>query len=315
MRKIINISIFAIAGLAALLVVLFGFGFNQDSKDKFFNTTEIQANNPQMLTDLANATAETLPDFVAKYEEDIAKQNAELKNEKLQCNIFYTFIYHMEEIVNQETFDNFKSGFSEYAISMFASANNKDVLVAGFNKVKDYNDFLSYFTMLKADYNIVRQDYLQKASVVKAETNLLKQVSDINAAVSFTKKDYDLTELQKNTKTYKSEAVQFNITMNLFYLLFFVTFAAMIIFLLWGVVSNIKSNIGLLAGVGLLVLLLILGYLFASPELTPAGIKKQMDSGNMKWIGAGLFTFYCAFFGTIAVIVITLILNAIKKVK
>jgi len=315
MRKIINITIFAIAGLAALLVVLFGFGFNQEAKDKFFTTTEVKANNPQMLTDLANATVETLPAFVTKYEDDLTQRNAELKKEKLQCNIFYTFIYNMEEIVDKETFETFKSNFQEYAKSMFASADNKDALVNGFNKVKNYSDFQSYYTKLKADYNVVRQNYLINASAVKAEMSILKQAGDINAAISVTKKQFDLNELQKSVKTYKSESVQFNLTMNLFYLLFFVTFGAMIIFLLWGVIGNIKSNMGLLAGVGLLVLLLILGYLFSTSELSPSAIKMQLDSGNVKWIGAGLFTFYCTFFGTIAAIIISIVLNAIKKAK
>jgi NADH:ubiquinone oxidoreductase subunit 3 (subunit A) len=315
MRKIINISIFAIAGLAALLTLLFGIGFNQDTKDKFTNTTEIKANNPQMLTDLVNATVETLPDFIAKYEEDVAIRNADLKKEKLQCNIFYTFIYHLEEVVNQETFENFKSKFPEYSLSMFVSANDKDYFIKGFDKVKNYSDFQSYYANLKEDYYVARQNYLVKTSAVKAELAILKQVGDINAAVSVSKKQYDLSELQKSTKSFKSEAAQFNLTMNLFYLLFFVTFAAMIIFLLWNVVVNIKSNFGLLAGVGLLVVLLILGYIFSTSELAPSAIKMQLDSGNVKWIGAGLFTFYCAFFGTIAVIVISLILNAIKKVK
>jgi NADH:ubiquinone oxidoreductase subunit 3 (subunit A) len=315
MRKIINISIFAIAGLAVLLVVLFGFGFNQETQDKFSNATEVKANNPQMLTDLANATVETLPDFIAKYEDNITTQNTELKKDKLQCNIFYTFIYNLSEIVNQETLDNFKSKFPEYSQSMFASATDKNYFINGFNKVKDYSDFQSYYTNLKTDYNVVHQNYLVKASAVKAEMTLLKQIGDINAAVSITKKQYDLTELQKSVKTYKTEATQFNITMNLFYLLFFATFAAMIIFLLWNVIINIKSNFGLLAGVGLLVLLLILGYLFSTSELSPSAIKEQLDSNNVKWIGAGLFTFYCIFFGTIAAIVLSIILNAIKKVK
>jgi NADH:ubiquinone oxidoreductase subunit 3 (subunit A) len=315
MRKIINISIFAITGLAALLVVLFGFGFNQDTKDKFFNTAEVKTNNPQMLNDLANATVETLPNFMAKYEENIAARNAELKNEKLQCNIFYTFIYHLEEVVNQETFENFKSRFPEYSQSMFAAANDKNDFINGFNKIKNYDDFQSYYINLKDRYNTVHQDYLVKANAIKAEISLLKQVGDINAAVSVTKKQYDLDELQKSVKSYKTEFMQFNITMNLFYLLFFVTFGAMIIFLLWNVFANIKSNLGLLAGVGLLVLLLIAGYFFSSSELSPSAIKEQLDSNNVKWIGAGLFTFYCAFFGTIAAILISIIFNAIKKVK
>jgi hypothetical protein len=315
MRKIINISIFAIAGLAALLVVLFGFGFNQDTKDKFFNTTEVKANNPQMLTDLANATVETLPSFIAKYEDLLITRNAELKKEKLQCNIYYTFVYNLEEIVDQETFDVFKSKFPEYAKTMFLLADHKDAFINGFNKVKNYADFQSYYPKLKADYYDVRQNYLINANAVKAEMSILKQAGDIHAAVSVTKKQFDLKELQKNTKTYKSESAQFNITMNLFYLLFFVTFGAMIIFLLWNVIINIKSNFGLLAGVGLLVLLLILGYIFSTSELSPSAIKEQLDSNNVKWIGAGLFTFYCTFFGTITAIIISIILNAIKKVK
>jgi uncharacterized membrane protein YjjP (DUF1212 family) len=168
---------------------------------------------------------------------------------------------------------------------------------------------------LNADYEVVRQNYLVKVNAIKAEMNLMKQISDINAAVSVTKKQYDLNELQKNINTHKSQYLEFNITMNLFYLLFFVTFIAMLIFLLWNVFVNIKSNIGLLVGVGFLLLLVFIGYIISSPELTSSAIKMQLDASNVKWIGAGLFTFYCAFFGTIAAIVITLILNAIKKVK
>jgi hypothetical protein len=315
MGKIINISIFAIAGVAALLTVLFGIGFNQEASDKFSTTTEIKANNPQMLTDLVNATIETLPDFIAKYDEDITMRNVELKKESLQCNIFYTYIYHLEEIVNQETFENFKSKFPEYSQSMFISAHDKDYFIKGFNKVKDFSGFQSYYANLKEDYNVIRQNYLMKASALKAEMNILKQAGDINAAVSLTKKQFDLDELQKNTKTYKSESVQFNVTMNLLYFLFIVTFAAMLIFLLWGVLANIKSNFGLLVGIGLLVVLLFVGYFTASSELTPCAIKMQHEPNTVKWIGAGIFAFYCMFFGTIAVILGTITTGIIKKIK
>jgi hypothetical protein len=315
MRKIINISIFALAGLAALLVVLFGFGFNQDTKDKFLNTIEIKANNPQMLTDLTNATVETLPNFITKYEEDLSTRNADLKRQKNQRDIFYTYIFHLQEIVDQETLENFKDKFPEYSQSMFANANNKDFFINGFNKIKTFSDFESYYKTLMADYNNVNQEYLLQASAMKAEMSLMKQMGDINAAISVTKKQYDLNELQNNIKTHKKESFEFNITMNLFYLLFFVTFAAMIIFLLLNVFINLKSNIGLLAGVGIMVLLVIIGYVVSSPELTPSAIKMQLDSTNVKWIGAGLFAFYCAFFGTIAAIAISIILNAIKKIK
>jgi len=315
MRKIINITIFAIAGLAALLAMLFGVGFNQETQDKFRNTIEIKASNPQMLTDLVDATVETLPDFIAKYQEVLNTRNAELNAEKLQRNIFYTFIFHLGNIINEESFDNFKAKFPEYSKTMFAKANDPGFFINGFNNVKSFAEFQSYFERLNTEYQVVNQNYLRRLAAVKAETNLFKQVNDINAAISITKKEYDLKDLQKSIKSYKVGALQFGMTMNLFYLFLFTTFAAMIIFLLWGTFANIKSNIGLLAGVGLLVLLVIIGYFTSSSELSSSAIKMQLDTSNVKWIGAGLFTFYCMFFGAIAAILITVILSAIKKVR
>jgi hypothetical protein len=216
MRKIINICIFAIAGLAALLGVLFGFGFNQDTKDKFNNAIEVKASNPQMLSDLVNATVETLPEFIAKYEEILASHNADLKKEKLQCDIYYTFIYHLTEIIDQETFDAFVAKFPEYSKGMFAKADNKDYFITGFNKMKSYSDFESYYKALKTDYEPVRNNYLANAAVLKAEMSIMKQAGDIGMAISVNKKQYDLTELQKNIKSYKTESFEFNFTMQLF---------------------------------------------------------------------------------------------------
>jgi len=84
---------------------------------------------------------------------------------------------------------------------------------------------------------------------------------------------------------------------------------------LWGIFVNIKGNIGMLIGVGLLVLLVIIGYLTSSSELSTSAIKMQLDANNVKWIGSGLFTFYCIFFGAIAAILTTVVFNAIKKAK
>jgi len=315
MRKIINISIFAIAGLAVLLSLIFALGFNQETKDKFDNAIEIKANNPQMLTDLENATVESLPNFIAKYEADLTTQNAELKKQKIQRDIFYTFIYQLGEVTDQASLDNFIAKFPNYSKALFASANNKEYFINGFNKVKTYSDFQSYYKTLQNDYDVVNQEYLAVVTAIKAQTTLFKQIGDINAAVSMNKKQFDLHELQKNISSYKSGAVEFNITMNLFYILFIVTFAAMIIFLLWNVFINLKSNFTLLLGVGLIILIVIIGYFISSPELSAAAIKEKLEPSAMKWVGAGLFTFYCTIFGAIATILITLIHTSIKKAK
>jgi cation transport ATPase len=266
-----------------------------------------------MLTDLENATLETLPNFVAKYEDAITTHNADLKKQKLQRDILYTFIFHLKDVTDKESFDTFKANFPKYSQSMFAKADNKEFFIKGFNKVNSFSDLQTYFQSLNDDYEVVCNDYLEKTNAIKAETNLLKVAGDINAAVSATKKQHDLSELQKNIRSYKSEIFELNITMNLFYIFFFATLAAMLFFLIWGVVKNLKSNLGLMLGIGLLVVLLIIGYFMASPELSPAAIKNKVDENTMKWVGAGIFTFYCIFFGAIAAILYTIIQSSIKK--
>jgi len=315
MRKIINITIFAIAGLAVIMSVLFGVGFNQEAKDKFRNIVEVRANNPQMLTDLANVTLETLPDFITKYETGLIARNADLKKEKKQRDIFYTFSYHLGTLFDEETFNNFKAKFPEYSKSMFAIANKKDYFVNGFSKINSYSEFQNYYDNLLVDYDVIAQQYLKRVSAVKAETTLLKQVSDINSAISIVKKQYDLSELQKNIKTFKSESIQFNLALNLSYILFFATCVLMLVFLLWHTLKNLKSNMGLLVGVGGLILLVIIGYLIASPELSPVAIKQGATSNTVKWIETGLYAAYIMLFGTIAIIVGIMIINALKKAK
>jgi hypothetical protein len=315
MRKIVNITVFALAGLTVLLAVIFGIGFNQETKDKFRNTAEIKANNPQMLTDLVNATLETLPDFIAKYQEDLTTRNNALKKQQVQRNIFYTFKYHLGNIINQETFDNFKAKFPDNLSSVFADADDKEYYINGFNKVAVYADFKNYYEKISADYDVVRQNHLIRVSAVKAETSLLKQVSDIDAAISVAKKQFDLETLQKNIKSFKSEVVEFDLTLILSYIFFFVTCALVVTFLLMSIFSNLKSNISMIAGIGCMVLLIVIGYLTASSELSPVAIKEKVSASTVKWVGAELFMLYCMFAATVAVIIVTIIINSLKKAK
>jgi hypothetical protein len=294
---------------------MFGIGFNQDSKDKYKNIVEVKASNPQMLNDLVTATPDNLPAFISKYEADLATRNAELKSDKKQRDIFYTFIYHLSNVTNPEALDHFKAGFADYSKSLFTQALKKDYFISGFNNVKSFADFQRFLDNLTNDYQAINQNYLIKVSSIKAETSLLKQVQDINAAISTVKKQFDLTELQKNVTTFRSEAGYFNFTLILSYLFFFGTCAIMLIFLLWHTFANLKSNMGLLVGIGLLVLLVIVGYATASSELSPVMIKEKAEPDTVRWVGAGLFVGYSLFFGTIAVIIVTMIINSLKKAK
>ena len=315
MRKIINICVFTIAGVAAILILWFAFPFNQDAKDKFDTIVEIKKNHPQMISDLVNTTVETLPTFVSKYEIELSTRNEALINHKIQRDIFYTFIFHLKDITNEETFNNFKTGFKKYSKSMFALSNDKEYFINGFNSIHSFSEFQSYYKKLNLDYEAVRQNYLKAANLLKAEKNLLKQVSDIHSSISITKKQFDLNELQKDIRSYKIGSLQFNITLNLFYILFVIAIIAVIVFLLWNIFVNLKSSIGLLAGISILALLVIIGYWVSSSELSPVAMKLQETPTTVKWVGAGLFTFYCVFFGTIITIIFTLIYTTIKKAK
>ena len=315
MRKTINILIFTIAGVTAILTLLFSFLFNQETIDKFYYILEIKDNNPKMIADLKNVTVGSLPDLILEYERMITNRNDELKEQKIQRNIFNTFIFHLSEITNQETFINFKNNFPEYSKSMFVLADNTDYFVSGFNKVNSYVDFLPYFNKLKAEYENVKKSYLKKASLLRAETNLLKQVRDINASTSVTKKQNDLNELVYNISAYQAGVAKINSFMNLTYLLLLISIFTVLFFLIWNVVVNFRSSIGLLAGFCVLVLLLITGYFTSSSDLSPVAVKVQESANSVKWIGAGLFTFYCVFFGTLAAIIFTLIHSSIKNSK
>ena len=70
---------------------------------------------------------------------------------------------------------------------------------------------------------------------------------------------------------------------------------------------------GILMGIGVLILLVIIGYVTSSSELSPVMIKEGADPTTVRWVGAGMFVGYSVFFGTIAVIVGTMIINAIKN--
>jgi len=104
-----------------------------------------------------------------------------------------------------------------------------------------------------------------------------------------------------------------DISLYLTYLLLVVSVAAMLFFLGWGIKANFKKSKGLLVGISVLILCVLVGYLTASSELSSIAVRLKETPTSVRWIGAGLFTFYCVFFGTFAAIVFTLVYSAFKN--
>lgn len=79
--------------------------------------------------------------------------------------------------------------------------------------------------------------------------------------------------------------------------------------------KNFKSSVGGLLGFAAIIVVAIIGYFVSSGELTEKAIDLQISSSTMKWIGSGLIVFYVLFFGTILMILGTMLMNTIKKYR
>lgn len=316
MRKIVNIVIFSIAGIACILGLVFSAGFDDKSKDKYFAVNKVNEEYPQMTKDLTALTVESLPDYVKKYQDLINSKNTELKESQLQKDIFYTYYLNLKEVGNdQEKFDAFVKEFPNYSSKLFAKATNPQYYTDGFGKVKSVNDLPDYMKTLESEYNVVKQEYLLKNDHLKSATDLLKLVDEINSTHSKNKKEIDLKNLKEAVQDYSTQTTYINIALYLSYFVFFITLGFLAFFFIYHMAKNFKSSIGGLLGLALIVVIAIIGYFVSSGDLTEKAVELQISSSLMKWIGSGLIVFYVLFFGTFLIIAGTMLMNTIKKYR
>lgn len=316
MRKIVNITVFAIAGIACILALVFSSGFDDKSKEKYFATGQVKEASPEMLSDLANATVQTLPDFIKKYQDVTSTKTTENSNLQLQKEILYTYITSLKEIgENQEKFDAYLSEFPSFA----AKLNEEDPSIKkhtdALSKVKTISALPNYISNLESDYAILKQDYLVSSDQIKAMASILKEVSTIDAIISKNKKEIDLKSFQIDIKGYQSQATTLNFALVAAYIVFFITIGLLIVFSIYQISKNLKSSLGAIFGVLVLVIVAIIGYFVSPDQLTDTAIKMQTSPNEMKWIGAGLIVFYFVFFGTILAIVGSFVMNTVKKFR
>ncbi len=316
MRKIVNITVFAIAGIACILALVFSSGFDDKSKEKYFATSHVKEASPEMLSDLASATVQTLPDFIKKYQDLINTKNTENTTLQTQKEILYTFIASLKDIdEDQAKFDAFKAEFTSFSSKLNAEDPTSKKYTDQFSNVKTVNDLPNYITNLDNDYSIIKQEYLVSSNQIKAMGFILKDVSTIDAIISKNKKEMDLKSFQIAIKDYQKQETVLNFTMSASYVIFFITIGLLVIFSIYQIVKNFKSSMGAIFGVLLLVVVAIIGYFVSPDQLTETAIKMQTTPNEMKWIGAGLIVFYFVFFGTILAIIGSLVMNTIKKYR
>ncbi len=312
MKRIANIIVLVIALAACIVSFIFAGSFDEKKKDKYYATLQVKECHPEMITDLQKATPEALPQYVDKYQALIDSTETLVNQKDLQRNIFYTFISHLSEL-QDTTFEAFKNDFPRYSSILFKKADNKDYYVNGFNNVKSFDQLSDYINTLKADYESVKQDYLVSAAELKQMKEVVKWSSDINAAISVEKKQHDLTQLQDEVAGFQKQAKLINITVNLIYVLAFLTIALLLFFAIRGIVSDFKSSMGMLLGVVALIVVFLIGY-FVSPDVHgPSAVKENLMPSTIKLVGAGTITTYVVFFGAILSIFATIIINAFKK--
>lgn len=312
MKRIANIIVLVIALAACIVSFIFAGSFDEKKKDKYYATLQVKECHPEMITDLQKATPEALPQYVDKYQALIDSTETLVNQKDLQRNIFYTFISHLSEL-QDTTFEAFKNDFPRYSSILFKKADNKDYYVNGFNNVKSFDQLSDYINTLKADYESVKQDYLVSAAELKQMKEVVKWSSDINAAISVEKKQHDLTQLQDEVAGFQKQAKLINITVNLIYVLAFLTIALLLFFAIRGIASDFKSSMGMLLGIVALIVVFLVGY-FVSPDVHgPSAVKENLMPSTIKLVGAGAITTYVVFFGAILSIFATVIINAFKK--
>jgi magnesium-transporting ATPase (P-type) len=314
MKNIVKIIIFVVAIVACLLAVWFATSFDQDKLDKYSEAQAVNNANPEMIAAFSATTPESLPAFVDQYRSEGVTLAEGLKAQQLQKDILYTYIVELQELT-AETFPEYQANFANHSKALFAKADNPQEYVDGFNAVADFDGLAKYINTLEDKYNVLKQDFIQQKAYVKAYNSIVNQADAVNQTVSENKKAEDLATLQSDMKQYLHNGKLLNVILIMTYVLFIINIALLLIFALKAIVTNIRSSYKILVVIALFAVIIILGYVFASSEMTPSAIKMQLTPQTVRRIGMGMFVLYVMFFGAIFAVIYSAISNAIKNRK
>lgn len=311
--RIINIVIFVVAILAVCVAIGFSFfSFDADKKDNYIQVREVNAQTPEMVSDLETATVETLPSVIEKYQKENQTRSENLKSVQMEKDILYTYLQDLKNL-DENNFEAYKAKFPERSAALFAKSENKQKYVDGFNGVQTYKDLEKYVEEVNKDYSALKQEYLVERNYIKAANGLIGRADMINTTASANKKAADLDAFQSDLKSFGKSAKLQNFFIILTYILGIGALALMVFFLVANMVANFKTSYKILLALVLLVVAFFIGYLVGTPTLSPSAIKAGMTGSGYKMVNAAVFTVYVCLFVAIISIIVTLIMNAVKN--
>ena len=312
MKRIVNIIVFAAALVVVALSVTFVTVFNDD-KTLYKQVGLIEEKSPEMIDELLAATPETLPQFVATYQEKATELTAQLKEQQMPKDIHFTFVSNLKDIENEEDFAAFKADFPHYSSVLFAKTDRKQEYVDGFNGVADYASLQPYISKLEEQYAPMRQDYLIQKDYVKAVNNVVGQANLITENVSVAKQETQLNEYKEAVTSCLSAALLLNSAVWFLYALFFVAIGMMVCFAIYQLLKNFKTSYKVLIVIVAACAYIFVLYSVTTPEMTPSAIKMQHTVSELKWINAGIVTCYTVFFGAVIAVIASWFVKLFKK--
>jgi type II secretory pathway pseudopilin PulG len=312
-NRIINIVIFVVAILAVIVAIAFSFfSFDAEKKDSYVQVREIEAQTPEMVSDFENATLETLPAVIDKYQQEMQDRSTKLKDVQLEKDILYTYLQDLKNL-DENTFETYKANFPARSEALFAKSENKQKYVDGFNGVKTYKDLEGYVNKMNDEYANIKQQYLIERNYIKSANALINKGIAIRDNASASKKATEFEALQTDLKSFGKSASLQNFFITLVYILGLGAAFLMVFFLLKNMVTDFKSSYKILVGLLFIVVVFFIGYLVGTPVLSPSAIKAGMSSSGYKMVNAAVFTVYICLLVAIVSIFATLIMNAVKN--
>ncbi len=312
-NRIINIVIFVVAILAVIVAIAFSFfSFDAEKKDSYVQVREIQAQTPEMVSDFENATLETLPTVIDKYQQETQDRSTKLKDVQLEKDILYTYLQDLKSL-DENNFEAYKSKFPDRSAHLFAKSENKQKYVDGFNGVNSYKDLEGYVNKMNDEYANIKQQYLIERNYIKSANALINKGIAIRDNASASKKATEFEALQTDLKSFGKSASLQNFFITLVYVLGLGAAFLMVFFLLKNMVTDFKSSYKILVGLLFIVVVFFIGYLVGTPVLSPSAIKAGMSSSGYKMVNAAVFTVYICLLVAIVSIFATLIMNAVKN--
>ena len=312
-NRIINIVIFVVAILAVIVAIAFSFfSFDAEKKDSYVQVREIEAQTPEMVSDFENATLETLPAVIDKYQQEMQDRSTKLKDVQLEKDILYTYLQDLKNL-DENTFETYKANFPARSEALFAKSENKQKYVDGFNGVKTYKDLDGYVNKMIDEYANIKQQYLIERNYIKSANALINKGIAIRDNASASKKATEFEALQTDLKSFGKSASLQNFFITLVYILGLGAAFLMVFFLLKNMFTDFKSSYKILVGLLFLVVVFFIGYAVGTPTLSPSAIKAGMSSSGYKMVNAATFTVYICLLVAILSIFATLIMNAVKN--